>query len=122
MKTEHPHLQLVPPPAVTLHTSSAPWWEAPEFRAVAEVRRALIGAAVPSVPARTAEESARQAVFWALFEVEHLMARYVKLIESGEDVCIRSSVYKHEERRVEIGLRIVEHADATIRLPGGGAT
>ncbi len=120
MKTQHPHLQLVAPPVVTLHAISAPWWEAPEFRAVAEVRRAMIGGAVPSAPAQTAEESAQQAVFWALFEVEHLIARYVKLIESGEDVRIRSSVYKHEERRVEIGLRIIEHADVAVRLPGGG--
>ena len=64
-------------------------------------------------PARTAEESARHAVFWALFEVEHAIGQYVKLLQAGEDVRIRLGVYKYEKRQVEIGLRIEDHITIT---------
>jgi hypothetical protein len=112
MKPQRPRLQLVPPPAeIAISERSIRWWEAPEFRALAEVRRAMVGTAVPSAPAETAEESARQAVFWALFEVEHLVRRFALRLEAGEDVRIRSGVYKHEEGRVDFNLRIVEHVE-----------
>lgn len=117
MKAPHPHLrlvQLVPPPQpVVIRERSGPWWEAPEFLALTEVRRAMVGGAVPAAPAQTAEQSARNAVFWALFEVEHVIAQYAKLLQAGEDVRIRTSVYTHEERRVQLGLRIVEHVEIT---------
>jgi hypothetical protein len=113
MKTQHPHLQIVPPPPVTIHEASRPWWGAPEFLAITEVRRAMVGGGVPSGPAETPEESARHAVFWALFEVEHLIRRFALRLEAGEAVRIRSGVYKHEEGRVDFNLRIVEHVEIT---------
>ena len=111
MTTHHPHLQLVPPPAVTIHEASRSWWEAPEFLALAELRRAMVGGAIPSAPAETPEESARHAVFWALFELEHLIRRFATRIEAGDSVRMRTGVFKHEEGRVDFNLRIVEHDD-----------
>ena len=111
MKAQHPHLQLVEPPSVTIHEARGPWWDAPEFLAITELRRAMVGGAVPSAPAQTPEESARHAVFWALFEVEHLIRRFAARIEAGDSVRIRSGVFKHDEGRVDFNLRIVEHDD-----------
>jgi hypothetical protein len=109
MKTLHPHLQAVPPPPVTSPEASSPWWEAPEFLALAEVRRAMVGGTVLSVPAQTPEESARHAIFWTLFEVEHLIRRFAVRVEAGDSVRVRAGVFKHEEGRVDFNLRIVEH-------------
>ena len=111
MTTHRPHLHLVPPPPVTIHEASRPWWEAPEFLALAELRRAMVGGAIPSAPAETPEESARHAVCWALFELEHLIRRFATRIEAGDSVRMRTGVFKHEEGRVDFNLRIVEHDD-----------
>jgi len=113
MKTQHPHLQLVPPPPVTIHEASRPWWEAPEFLALKEVRYAMVGGNAPSRAPQTAEESARHAMFWALFELEHVVRRFALRVEAGDAVRIRSGVYKHEEGRVDFNLRIVEHVEVT---------
>jgi len=96
---------------------AAPWWEAPEFQALAEVRRAMVGGEVPSRPPETAEESARQAVFWVLFELDHLIRRFATRLEAGESVRLRSGVYVHEEARVDFNLRIVEHVESEITTP-----
>ena len=74
----------------------------------------MVGGAGPSAPAQTPEESARHAVFWALFEVEHLIRRFALRLEAGEAVRIRSGVYKHEEGRVDFNLRIVEQVEVTM--------
>ena len=114
MKTPHPHLQLVPPSVeITVREPSRPWWEAPEFLALAEVRRAMVGGTGPAAPPRTAEESARYAVFWALFEVEHLIRRFASRVEDGDDVRIRHGVYVYQAERVDFNLRIVEHVEIT---------
>jgi hypothetical protein len=106
MKTTHLHL--VPP------APAPPWWEAPEFLALSEVRRAMVGGALPTTPAQTAEECARHAVFWALYEVEHIVHAYVRLLQAGESVRLRTGVYKHHDQRVDFNFRIIEHDDATI--------
>lgn len=120
MKTQHPHLQVVPPPAVTVHDVSPSWWKAPEFLALAELRRAMVRGAVPSAPAETAEESARQAIFWVLFEAEHLIHRFAQRLEAGEALRIRTGVYKHQEGRVDFNLRIMEHVEITMPPPAHG--
>jgi hypothetical protein len=114
MKTQHPHLKLVPP-VIKVREPTGPWWEAPEFRALAEVRRAMVGGGAPSHPPQTAEESARHAMFWALFELEHVVRRFALRLEAGDSVRMRSGVHKHEEGRVDFDIRVVEH----VEIPGG---
>ena len=101
------HLRAVPAPA-------PPWWEAPELLALAELRRALVGGAVPCEPAQTQEDDARHALFWALYEVEHVLHAYATLVEAGEPVRLRTGIYKHHERRVDFNLRIVEEPEVTV--------
>ena len=116
MTTQHPHLQLVPPPTVVrINEASGPWWEAPEFLALAERRREMVGGGAPATPPQTAEESARHAMVWALFELEHIVRRFGMRIEAGDDVRMRSGVHKHEEWRVDFDIRVVEH----VEIPGG---
>ena len=96
-----------------LRQRSTTWWEAPEFLALAEVRRAMVGGGAPSKPPETAEESARQAVSRVLFEVEHILRELGKRLEAGESVRIRSGIYIHTVDRVDFDLRIIEHGDVT---------
>jgi hypothetical protein len=111
-----PPLHVVPPsPANDAHPPVR-WWEALEFLALAEVRRAMVRGEVPSKPAETAEESARHAVFWTLFELDHLVRRFAARVEAGERVRLRTGVFKHEGGCVQFSLRIVEEAGAY----GGG--
>jgi hypothetical protein len=103
-----PHQQLVLPPAeVTIVDAPKPlpWWLAPEFLALGELRRAMVGGAVPTAPAQTAEESARHSVFWTLFEVEHIVRELGKRLEAGEAVRMRSGVYTHTVGRVDLSPR-----------------
>jgi hypothetical protein len=92
------------------------WWETLEFLALAEVRHAMVRGVVPAKPAETAEESARHAVFWALFELDSLVRHFAARIEAGERVRIRTGILKHEGAWVELSLRIVKEAN----VPGGG--
>jgi len=94
------------------HTS-APWWLAPDFLALADLRRKMVGGEIPSRPPETAEESARHAVFWALCEVEHIVRELGKRLEAGEQVRLRSGIYIHTVDRVDFNLRIVEHTEVT---------
>ena len=73
MSPPRPPLHLVPPPPANDAQSPARWWETLEFLALAEVRYAMVRGIVPATAARTAEESARHAVFWTLFELDHLV-------------------------------------------------
>jgi hypothetical protein len=47
-------------------------------------------------------------MFWALFELDHLVRRFAARVEAGERVRIRAGIFKHESGRVELSLRIVE--------------
>jgi hypothetical protein len=120
------HLHVVPPLAnLSIREMPVPapsWWESPELLALAELRRAMVGGAVPVAPAQTPEEDARHAVFWALYEIEHIVREYAKLVEAGEPVRLRTGVYKHHERRVDFNLRIVEQPEVEIHplTPRGG--
>jgi hypothetical protein len=98
---------------VDLKQPPLPWWTAPEFLMLAELRRAMAsGTAVPSGAARTAEEDARHAVFWAIYEIEQIVREYAKLVEAGEPVRMRAGVYKHHDRRVDFNVQIVDREDA----------
>jgi hypothetical protein len=111
VKPPHPHLHVVPHAPANDAPPPVRWWEALEFLALREVRHAMVGGAVPARPAETPEESARHAVFWALFELEHLVRRFVARLEAGERVRIRWGIFKHETGRVDFDLRIVEETD-----------
>jgi hypothetical protein len=115
VKPPRPPLHLVPRPP---NDSSAPvrWWETLEFLALREVRYAMVGGAVPTRPAETPEESARHAVFWTLFELDHLIRRFVARVEAGEQVRLRTGILTHEGGRADFSLRIVEESD----VHGGG--
>jgi hypothetical protein len=113
-----PQLHLVRPPVDVKIQERVPpaapaWWDATEFRALAEVRRAMGGGSVPSKPPENAEESARLAVFWALFEIEHILDQLRKRIEAGDSVRLRSGIYAYTTERVDFNLRIVEHVEIT---------
>ena len=97
----------------SIREPSALWWEAPEFLALAEVRRAMVGGESPGRPPETAEESARHAVFWALFEVEHIVGQFGKRVAAGESVRLRRGIYTHTEGCVDFNLRIVEHVETS---------
>ena len=114
MKPDHLHL-VVPPPDVTIvdPPKPHPWWLAPEFLALAELRRTMVPGAVPSKPPETAEESARDAVFWVLFEMEHIVRELAKRLEAGETVRLRRGVYVHTVDRVDFNLRITEDVAIT---------
>ena len=120
------HLYLVTPPAeVTIiePPKPPPWWLAPELVALAELRRTMAGSADPAAAAVTAEQSARHAVFWVLFEVEHLIRELATRVEAGESLRIRHGIYKFQHQRVDFDLRIVEHEEITSDLPSpGGAS
>jgi hypothetical protein len=121
VKAEPLHL-VVPPPEVALvdPPKPHPWWLAPELLALAELRRTIIGGEVPSRPPETAEETARDAVFWVLFELEHIVRELGKRLEAGEAVRLRKGVYVYTSDRVDFNLRIVEHTEVTIQ-PARGA-
>jgi hypothetical protein len=104
-----PHVQLVPPPG-----PAAPWWDAPEFLALSEVRRAMVRGEVPVGLPGTAEEHARHALFWALYEIEHVMREYARRLAAGEPVRMRHGIYKHHPLRVDFNIRIVEDPGVTI--------
>ena len=119
------HLHLVPPSVDVVireqpSPTESPWWEAAAFLALVDVRRSMTGGVVPSTPARTAEESARHAVFWAMFEIENIVRQLGRRVAAGESVRLRSGVYVHAEGRVDFNLRIVEHVEAGVSPPGTG--
>jgi hypothetical protein len=120
MKPDHLHL-VVPPPDMTIvdPPKPHPWWLAPEFLALAELRRTMVPGAVPSKPPETAEESARDAVFWVLFELEHIVRELGKRLEAGEPVHLRKGVYIYTADRVDFNVRIVEHTEGTMQPPRG---
>jgi hypothetical protein len=120
VKPDHLH-PVAPPPDVTIvdPPKPPPWWLAPEFLALAELRRTMVGSEVPSKPPETAEESARDAVFWVLFEVEHIIRELGKRLEAGESVHLRKGVYAYTVDRVDFNLRIVEHTEVTMQPPRG---
>jgi hypothetical protein len=99
------------------------WLEAPEFLALTELRLAMAGGAVPSEPPQTAEEDARQAVFWSLYELEHILREHARLVEAGEPVRLRAGVYVHARLRVDFNVRIVEEPEIEIhpQAQGGAA-
>jgi hypothetical protein len=114
MTPEHLHL-VVPQAEVTIvePPKPPPWWLAPEFLALAELRRSMDGGALPAASPQTAEESARQAVFWVLFEVEHIVRQLGKRLEAGDSVHLRRGVYIRTVDRVDFNLRIVEDVEIT---------
>ncbi len=120
MKPDHLHL-VAPPAEVTIDESPKPppWWLAPEFLELAKLRRAMVGGEVPTKPPETAEESARDAVSWVLFEVEHIVRELGKRLEAGESVRLRRGVYAYTRDRVDFNLRIVEHTEVPIQPPRG---
>jgi hypothetical protein len=120
VKPDHLHL-VVPPPVVTIVAPPKPhpWWLAPEFLALAELRRTMLGSGGPSKPPETAEESARDAVFWVLFELEHIVRELGTRLEAGESVQLRKGVYIYASDRVDFNLRIVERTEVTIQPPRG---
>jgi hypothetical protein len=82
---------------------------APEFLMLAELRRAMAGGcALPCGAASTAEEDARHAVFWAIYEIEHVVRELARLAEAGEPVRMRTGVSKHHERRVDFNVQIID--------------
>jgi hypothetical protein len=112
------HLHLVAPPAeatITEPPKPPPWWLAPEFLALAELRRTMAGGAAPAASPQTAEDSAGDAVFWVLFELEHIVRELAKRLEAGEPVRLRRGVYIHTVDRVDFNLRITED----VEMPGG---
>ncbi len=114
------HFQVAAPRAkVPITQAPAPtprWWEAPELLALAALRRAMMGGA-PALAPVTAEESARHAVFWLLFEMEHLVRRFAARLEAGQAVRVRCGVYRREDGGVDFNLRIVEEPEVTIAVP-----
>ena len=114
MKPDHLHL-VAPPAEVTIvePPKPPPWWLAPDFLALAELRRTMAGSAAPAASPQTAEESAREAVFWVLFELEHIVRELAKRSEAGDSVRLRRGVYVHTVDRVDFNLRIVEHVEIT---------
>jgi hypothetical protein len=119
------HLHLVLPSADVVigerpSPDDPPWWEAAAFLALADVRRSMTGGVAPSIPARTPEESARHAVFWAMFEIEHIVRQLGKRVEAGEAVRLRSGVYAHAEGHVTFNLRIVQQIEVDAALTDAG--
>ena len=114
MKPDHLHL-VAPPAEATINEppKPPPWWLAPEFLALAELRRTMAGGAAVAASRQTAEESTREAVFWVLFEVEHIVRELAKRIEAGESVRLRRGVYIHTVDRVDFNLRIIEDVEIT---------
>jgi hypothetical protein len=111
-------LHIVPPSATVAIVEPPdvrPWWEAPEFLALTELRLVIAGGSIPQRLPESAEESARQAVFWALFEIDHLVRQFARRLEAGESVHMRRGIYKHHEARVDFDLRIVEHPPVDIQ-------
>jgi hypothetical protein len=122
MKLVHLHLAALPPELMAVERPApGPWWLAPEFLALAELRRAMVGGAAPASAATTPEESARHAVFWTLFQVEHLIRCFVARVEAGASVRLRSSNHRRAEGRVDFSLHIVEQAEIAILPPARGA-
>lgn len=65
-------------------TPPPPWYEAPEFRALAEVRRAFMnGGSSPVAAIRTPEGGARQAALWTLYELHHVLEELAHRTRSG---------------------------------------
>jgi hypothetical protein len=116
-------LRMHPTAAVVIREQASPtappWWQTPAFLALADVRRAMVEEGIPSGPARTAEESARHAVFWAVFEIDHIVRELGRRVAAGESVRLRSGVYAYAEGRVDFGLRIVEHDEVEITARSG---
>jgi hypothetical protein len=91
------------------------WWEGPDFRVVTDLRRRMVGGALPATAPRTAEESARHAMFWLLIEVERLIRQLAARLQAGESVRLCTGICWHEDGRVDFNLRIVDH----VETPGG---
>jgi hypothetical protein len=115
MKTTPSDTHATPRASGDVQPLSQHWLRAPEFLALAELRRRMVGGALPSTAPRTPEESARHAVFWVLIELEHLIRRFAKRLQAGESVWLRSGIYWSEDGRVDFTLRIVDHVER-----GGG--
>jgi hypothetical protein len=116
MRSGHLHLA-APPREVPIR--EACWWEATEYLALTEVRRAMAGGAAPASAAVTPEESARHAVFWTLFETEHLIRRFAVRLAAGERLRMRSGIYRHRDGRVDFNLRIVQQAEVALQSSRG---
>jgi hypothetical protein len=119
------HLHIMPPSlniAILEAPSPRPWWEAPELVALSELRLAIAGGSVPQLPPTNAEQSARQAVFWALFEIDHLVRQLGRRLEAGESLRMSSIIHRHQEGRVDFDLRLVEYPPIAAHLqPRRGA-
>lgn len=80
----HPEEQpLRAPPQGCGCAQPPPWYELPEFRALAEVRRAFVKGGIPLAVARASEASARLAVFWTLYELGHALTEIERRTRAG---------------------------------------
>jgi hypothetical protein len=84
---------------------------------LAQVRRAMTGGATPSKHPETPEEHAQHAVFWTLYELEHVLRDYAARVAAGAPVRLCHGVSKLHPERVDFTLRIVEDVPAR---PAGG--
>jgi hypothetical protein len=61
-----------------------------------------------------APPQARHAAFRAIYEIEHVVGEYARLIAAGEPVRMRAGVYEHHDRRVDFNVRIVDSDDGAL--------
>jgi len=100
--------------------AAPPWHEMPEFRALAEVRRAFVKGGIPLATPRTTEASARLAVFWALYELGHLLDEIEHRSRAGEPcwASVRASEIRPGRVVLEIAIEPIPSApSATGGLP-----
>jgi len=93
----------VPPPA----TAPRPWYEAPEFRALSELRLAFMkGASAPAVAIRTPEGGAREAARWVLYELGHVLDELAHRTRHGSPGWCVVRASEHGPGRVVLDIAI----------------
>lgn len=92
----------------------APWYDAPEFRALAAARRAFILGGIPPATVQTPEAAARHAAYWTLYELGHALDEIERRTREGSPCWSRVRVAEHGPGRIVI--------DIAIEPPPGAAT
>lgn len=103
-------------------TRPPPWHELPEFRALAEVRRAFVKDGVPMPPARTTEASARLAAFWTLYELGHALDEIEHRTRAGLPCWASVRACEVRPGRVVVEIAVEPFADEPTEPPAVGST
>jgi len=101
-----------------------PWYEAPEFRALAAACRAFTRGGIPPAAARTPAAGARQAAFWTLYELGHVLEELAHRTRSGMAgwCVVRASEHGPGRVVLDIAIEPIPEPSPARSAEGDGAT